>query len=454
MAEKATVKKPPMSQKKRIVLLVLCSLFTLAISTGVIMLIAFSMITEGTYTFETDTPKESLVSLPESKAAVISCLEDLVAESKNDIHTFVNSRTSFEIVSFEYGGTDSEKSLAEFMVYNTTGNIDALYPADYNGSFGEAFDAHPTLDLKSAQCKKAECQQGVKNEDGTLTDTDFCFFKVAVQGVGVDETDSNVFTSFNMHYVPDVIDGIVAELSESFTVTSFEIVPQEFFLAAKSDRCMKKLLNYDIERNYRVTLDLEAKGDFAGATMSQLMFNCRVTENYEYTWAGISFTQESMSVAPGEEAPLSLLAVINDDSEYEISFESSDETICTIDDAGYVKGLKESRTPAVIRVKLTYLGEVYEAECNVYVKTAVKSIKISDGKMTLKKGETATVSASVQPADATVTDVIWVSENDSIATVKQTGEGAVITATGLGETTVIAVSADGYFRDSCKVTVK
>lgn len=73
-------------------------------------------------------------------------------------------------------------------------------------------------------------------------------------------------------------------------------------------------------------------------------------------------------------------------------------------------------------------------------------ITLDKGTLTIARGETATLTATVEPADTTDT-IGWSSENDNIATV----ENGVVTAVGLGETTITAACGDKTA--SCKVTV-
>lgn len=73
-------------------------------------------------------------------------------------------------------------------------------------------------------------------------------------------------------------------------------------------------------------------------------------------------------------------------------------------------------------------------------------ITLDKDTLTIARGETATLIATVEPADTTNT-IVWSSENDNIATV----ENGVVTAVGLGETTITAACGDKTA--SCKVTV-
>ena len=60
------------------------------------------------------------------------------------------------------------------------------------------------------------------------------------------------------------------------------------------------------------------------------------------------------------------------------------------------------------------------------------------------------LSAKLKPDNATVKDIIWLSEDESIATVDENGN---VTAESIGSVKIIAVSKDGFLRDSCEVTV-
>lgn len=73
-------------------------------------------------------------------------------------------------------------------------------------------------------------------------------------------------------------------------------------------------------------------------------------------------------------------------------------------------------------------------------------ITLDKDTLTIARGETATLTATVEPADTTDT-IGWSSKDDNIATVKD----GVVTAVGQGETTITAACGDKTA--SCKVTV-
>lgn len=77
---------------------------------------------------------------------------------------------------------------------------------------------------------------------------------------------------------------------------------------------------------------------------------------------------------------------------------------------------------------------------------AVESVSLDETTLSLKKGETATLTATVEPAGA-AQDVVWTSANEGIATV----ENGTVTALKAGETTITATA--GGKSATCSVTV-
>ena len=78
-----------------------------------------------------------------------------------------------------------------------------------------------------------------------------------------------------------------------------------------------------------------------------------------------------------------------------------------------------------------------EASATLTIVNPCTGITLDKDTLTIARGETATLTATVEPADTTNT-IVWSSENDNIATV----ENGVVTAVGLGETTITAACGD------------
>ncbi len=79
----------------------------------------------------------------------------------------------------------------------------------------------------------------------------------------------------------------------------------------------------------------------------------------------------------------------------------------------------------------------------------ITSVKLSKGSVSLKVGESETLTYSVTPENANDPELLWKTENEEIAVV----DNGKITAMKEGETTVRLYSADGRFTVSCTVRV-
>lgn len=81
----------------------------------------------------------------------------------------------------------------------------------------------------------------------------------------------------------------------------------------------------------------------------------------------------------------------------------------------------------------------------------VTAIKLNKKKLSLKVGKSATLKATIEPADAANKKLIWSSSNTGVAKVSQKGK---VTAVGVGECTITCRSADGGARIEITVKVK
>ena len=80
----------------------------------------------------------------------------------------------------------------------------------------------------------------------------------------------------------------------------------------------------------------------------------------------------------------------------------------------------------------------------------VTSVTLDKTELTLAEGGTATLTATVEPADATNKNVTWSSDKPAVATV----EGGTVTARGAGEATITVTTEDGEKTATCTVTVR
>ena len=80
----------------------------------------------------------------------------------------------------------------------------------------------------------------------------------------------------------------------------------------------------------------------------------------------------------------------------------------------------------------------------------VTGVSFGETKHEIPMGGTATLTATITPADATVKTLIWTSSDEGVATVSRTG---IVTAVSVGTTKIHATSVDGNHSAEITVTV-
>lgn len=179
-------------------------------------------------------------------------------------------------------------------------------------------------------------------------------------------------------------------------------------------------------------------------------------ENYETPGAVQAFSYNA-----GDNSDISLVegttTTINTGSQYggerTVTCNSSDPSVATVNEQGVVTAYKAGTArltysvTAIERKKESYYLETittvyYTHNVNITVTSAaieVTSINVTKTSYELTKGSTATLSYSVQPANATDKNVTWTSSNTSVATVN----GYAISAVGAGTTTITGRTNNG-----------
>lgn len=116
------------------------------------------------------------------------------------------------------------------------------------------------------------------------------------------------------------------------------------------------------------------------------------------------------------------------------------------DGSATIKGLQVGTSKVTARTD----DGGFMSTCNVTVGVGVEKIELDKSELFLKKGETASLNATIFPADASNRSLKWGTSDNSVASVDANGK---VTAVGNGEATVFVSSADGGFTAYCKVSV-
>ena len=155
----------------------------------------------------------------------------------------------------------------------------------------------------------------------------------------------------------------------------------------------------------------------------------------------ISFNKTSVSLKAGETVTLTATVKPDDATDKTVTWSTSDASVATVND-GVVTAKK------VGTATITAKAGDKSATCEItVVATPVTAVTLNKTSVSLKAGETVTLTATVKPDDATDKTVTWGSSDESVAKV----ENGIVTAIGKGLSTITAKAGDTSA--TCMVTV-
>ena len=183
-----------------------------------------------------------------------------------------------------------------------------------------------------------------------------------------------------------------------------------------------------------ITASVTAKGGTFTAT-------CEVTvEEKLVEVTGININSATATVEEKSTTQLTAVFTPEDQTENpEVTWTSSDSSIATVDATGLVTGVKQGK--ATITAKITGTKGEFSATSEVTVTekiVPVSSVTLNNTIISVKKGSTAALTATVLPEDATDKAVTWTSGDSSIATVAD----GTVTGVKAGTTTITATAGD------------
>ena len=132
-----------------------------------------------------------------------------------------------------------------------------------------------------------------------------------------------------------------------------------------------------------------------------------------------------------------------------ITWSSSNTNVATVNDIGVVTA-KANGSATIIAKAVN--GKTASCKVTVQYKTEIPitAVKLNTTNLTLNKGKTSTLVATITPSNTTQSKTItWSSSNTNIATVSSTG---VVTAKASGTATITAKTSNGKTA-TCKITV-
>lgn len=154
---------------------------------------------------------------------------------------------------------------------------------------------------------------------------------------------------------------------------------------------------------------------------------------------GMSLDHSTLSFnAVNQKTTLTATVTPSNATNKKVTWTSSNSSVATVSDTGVVTS-KGSGT-AIITATTTD-GTNLTATCRVTVNIPAMGISLNQTTLSFNAlNQTATLTATITPSNATNKDVTWTSSNTSVATVSEAG---VVTAKGNGSATITAKTVDG-----------
>lgn len=199
---------------------------------------------------------------------------------------------------------------------------------------------------------------------------------------------------------------------------------------------------------------IETTADASNFTVSspyQLKKQTEYNGTYIYAFipvTSVTLAPETLSIEEGKTAELTATISPANASDQQFSWDVKDTEIASV--YGYtsetktVTALKEGQT----QITVTVDGQTASCTVTVTPRTiSVESITLNKTQLSLVKGATETLTATVLPTTATDKTVIWESSDTAVATVKD----GIVTAVAAGNATITAKA--GEKTATCAVTV-
>ena len=178
-----------------------------------------------------------------------------------------------------------------------------------------------------------------------------------------------------------------------------------------------------------------------------LSFSCQEEIPQPVAVQAVYLNATSMELTEGESATLVATISPNDAENKTVIWSSSNLSIASVSN-GKVTALKAGK--ATITVKTDDGGKAATCEVTVNAKVyPVTGVTLDKSSATLTEGDELTLTATVNPDNATNKNVTWSSSNSSVASVSN----GKVTAMKAGKATITVKTDDGGKTATCEVTV-
>ena len=165
-------------------------------------------------------------------------------------------------------------------------------------------------------------------------------------------------------------------------------------------------------------------------------YSVKVVQNPE----SLTLNTDTLTIDIGRTAAVRATVAPANTDDKRVTWTSSDEQVATVSRDGKIKAV------SLGECTITCTSQVLEsvsATLTVHVQQPVKKVAFNDKSAVCYRGETAQLSWTVEPANASNPKLAFTSSNEKILTVDENG---VVTGVAAGKATVTAVTTDGTKR--------
>ena len=202
--------------------------------------------------------------------------------------------------------------------------------------------------------------------------------------------------------------------------------------------------NLSVDENGLVTAVASGSATITATSENGISATCSATSKIPVT--SVSVSPSSLSLHPGDTYTLSATVRPSNATNKTVYWSCSSAYISV--SGGKVKVSSSSGAVGNYTITATCDGKVGYCYLDVTA-IAVTGVSVSPSSVSVEKGSTTTLTATVSPSNATNKNVKWSSSNTSIATVSSSG---VVTGKAKGSCTITATC--GGKSATCSVTVK
>lgn len=184
-------------------------------------------------------------------------------------------------------------------------------------------------------------------------------------------------------------------------------------------------------------------------------YSCKKEKDKSVAVTEVRLDKTATTLFEGDTEELMATVMPENATDKGIEWKSDNESVATVSQTGLVTALKDGSATITV---ITNDGG-FRASCEVTVKKkviAVTGVKLSAASMTLREGDKGTLTATVEPANATNKNVEWWTSDLDVVSVTSTsgGSNGYVEARGAGKATVTVKTEDGEFSASCEITVE